>query len=265
MAADQLVVSRSEGKICYIGLNRPEKRNAINQPMAEALEGALAQAESREDAWAVILYGEGKVFSAGIDLMSLAAGGEELSRPQEFRIFVHRFQSVVNAIERMEKPVIAALHGHVLGLGLEIALGCDVRIATKSTQLGLPETRLGLIPDVGGTTRLTRTVGSARAKELIMTSRTIGAEEAERIGLVNRLAEDGEHLRTATEVAEEILKNAPLAVGLAKKIIDRGFGLDKMTFMEMEALAQSTLFLSEDFREAVAAALERREPVFKKR
>ena len=124
----------------------------------------------------------------------------------------------------------------------------------------MPEVRIGLVPDVGGTTRLTRTVGYARSKELIMTARMIEAADAEKIGLVNRVVAEGTHLAAAEELAREMTRNAPLAVGLAKRIIDKGHGLDKMTFQELEVLAQSSLLLTEDFREGASALAQRRDP-----
>ena len=160
---------------------------------------------------------------------------------QRFRRFVAESQASLNRIESIEKPVIGALHGFVGGLGLELALACDARIASAGARLGMPEVRIGLVPDVGGTTRLTRTVGYARSKELIMTARMIEAAEAEKIGLVNRVVAEGAHLAAAEELAREMARNAPLAVGLAKRIIDKGHGLDKMTFQELEVLAQSSL------------------------
>jgi enoyl-CoA hydratase/carnithine racemase len=135
----------------------------------------------------------------------------------------------------------------------------------KETRLGMPEVRVGLVPDVGGTTRLARTIGYARAKELIMTARLVDGDEAERIGLVNRVVAPGSHIAAAEELAREMARNAPVAVGLAKRIIDRGYGLDKMTFMELEMLAQSSLLMTEDFREGARALAERREPRFKGR
>jgi enoyl-CoA hydratase/carnithine racemase len=268
--SDEVIKVKIAGELAYVALNRPDKRNAVNGAMLEALPRAL-QEVNRPEVRAVILHGEGQVFSAGIDFNSLASdtgaasgpgGGPDLAR---LRHFVGESQAALSRMESLEKPVIGALHGYVGGLGLEIALACDARIAADGTRLGMPETRIGLVPDVGGTTRLTRTVGYARAKELIMTARMIDAREAERLGLVNRVVEPGRHLAAAEELAREIARNAPLAVGLAKRIIDRGYGLDKQTFMELEALAQSTLFLSEDFREGARALAERRDPKFKGR
>src|SRR6516225_4063937 len=217
--------------------------------MLEALPRALMDV-NRAEVRAVILYGEGEVFSAGIDFKSLtrdmgASGGPDLAR---FRHFVGESQAALNRLESIEKPVIGAIHGYAGGLGLEIALACDARIVAKGTRLGMPEVRVGLVPDVGGTARLARTVGYPRAKELIMTARLVDADEAERIGLVNRVVVPGSHIAAAEELAREMARNAPVAVGLAKRIIDRGYSLDKMTFMELEMLAQSSLLMTEDFR-----------------
>lgn len=269
-AAQSVIKVRIDGGTAYIALNRPEKRNAINNEVLQALPKALEEVDRRE-VRAVIIYGEGAVFSAGIDFTSLTSdtgaqggvgGGPDLPR---FRRFVHASQASLDALERIEKPVIGALHGYVGGLGLELALACDARIAATGTKLGMPETRIGLVPDVGGTTRLTRTVGYARAKELIMTARMIDAVEAERIGLVNRVVAAGTQIAAAEELAREIARNAPMAVGLAKRIIDIGQSVDKSTFMDLESLAQSSLFQTEDFREGAAALVQRRDPKFKGR
>jgi enoyl-CoA hydratase/carnithine racemase len=259
-----------KGEIAYLALNRPEKRNAINNDILRAIPEALAEVD-RPEVRAVIIYGEGAVFSAGIDFTSLAGdtgaqggagGGPDLVR---FRRFVHASQMALDALERIEKPVIGAIHGYAGGLGLELALACDARIAAVGTRLGMPETRVGLVPDVGGTMRLTRTVGYAMAKELIMTARLIDAEEAVRIGLVNRVVAAGTQIAAAEELAREIARNAPLAVGLAKRIIDIGHSADKSTFMDLESMAQSSLFQTEDFREGAAALAQRRDPKFKGR
>jgi enoyl-CoA hydratase/carnithine racemase len=260
----------TKGEIAYLALNRPEKRNAINNDVLRAIPEALAEVDRREIR-AVIIYGEGAVFSAGIDFTSLAGdtgaqsgagGGPDLVR---FRRFVHASQMALDALERIEKPVIGAIHGYAGGLGLELALACDARIAAVGTRLGMPETRVGLVPDVGGTMRLTRTVGYAMAKELIMTARLIDAEEAARIGLVNRVVAAGTQIAAAEELAHEIARNAPLAVGLAKRIIDIGHSADKSTFMDLESMAQSSLFQTEDFREGATALAQRRDPKFKGR
>jgi enoyl-CoA hydratase/carnithine racemase len=269
--ANKVVTVKVEGELAYVALNRPEKRNAINNEVLRAIPEALSEAD-QPGVRAIILYGEGPAFSAGIDFSSLAGDsnsqGSSGSRDgglARFRRFVAEAQASLNKLENLEKPVIGALHGYVGGLGLELALACDARICATGTRLGMPEVRLGLIPDVGGTTRLTRTVGYANAKELIMTARMIEPDEALRIGLVNRVVGAGTHMSAAEDLAREIARNAPLAVGLAKRIIDRGYNMDKMTFMELEALAQSVLFQTEDFAEGAQAAAQRRDPNFKGR
>jgi enoyl-CoA hydratase/carnithine racemase len=171
------------------------------------------------------------------------------------------FQSVLTRLERLEIPTIALLHGHCLGLAMELALACDFRLAASGTRLGLPETRLGIIPDVGGTTRLTRLVGPARAKELIFTGRQIDAATASQWGIVNYVVPFEELEAKANELAAEIQQAAPLAVGMAKRVVDGLSDIDRG--LMLEGWAQSQLFNTEDFGEAVQAFIEKRPPKFK--
>jgi enoyl-CoA hydratase/carnithine racemase len=256
-----LVTSRREGAVLYVGLNRPEKRNALHRDFLVSLVEVIAGAERERDVRAVVVYGEGPVFSAGVDFGTLSGDlrGEEAT---PFRSHVGEMQAAITRLETVEKPIIGALHRYVPGLGLELALAFDLRVASADCELGLPEVRLGLVPDVGGTTRLVRTVGYARAKELIMTGRMIPAEEAHAIGLVHQVAPVGEHVAAATKLAEQIAANAPLAVGLAKRLVDLGANADAHTFLGMELLAQSVLLRTEDAREGARAAAERRPPRF---
>jgi enoyl-CoA hydratase/carnithine racemase len=256
-----LITSRREGALLWVTMNRPEKRNALHREMLLELVDAIAAAERTPDVRAVILHGEGAVFSAGVDF-GMLAGDVQGEAPLPFRTLVGDMQAALGRIEAIEKPVIAAMHRYVPGLGLELALACDLRIATADCELGLPEVRVGLVPDVGGTTRLVRTVGYARAKELVMTGRMIRAEEALAIGLVHRVVSPGEHLAAAAKLGEEIAANAPLAVGLAKRLVDLGANVDKQTFLAMELLAQSILLRTEDAREGARALAERRPPRF---
>lgn len=256
-----LLNTRREEMLLYVGFNRPEKRNAIHRELLGELVDAIGSAEADPEVRAIVLYGEGPVFSAGVDFTTLGADVKgEARRP--FRAMVGDMQTAVGRLEAIEKPVIAAMHRYVPGLALELALACDFRIATEDCELGLPEVRLGLIPDVGGTTRLVRTVGPARAKDLIMTGRMIRADEALRIGLVTEVVPTGEHLAAATRLAKVIAANAPLAVGLAKKLVDLGDGLDRHTYQQIELLAQSVLVRTEDAREGAAALAARRPPRF---
>jgi len=255
------VTSRTDGAVALVAFNRPEKRNAISRDVLRALVDAVSDAERNRDVRAIVLHGEGRVFSAGVDFTMLAGdvgGGERIP----FRSQVGEMQALVTRLEAVEKPVIAAMHRYVPGLALEVALACDFRIATADCELGLPEVRVGLVPDVGGTTRLVRTVGYAKAKELIMTGRMIPAAEALRIGLVTEVVPDGTHLDAGRRLAAEIGANAPLAVGLAKRLVDLGVHTDKHTFQAMELLAQSILLPTSDAREGAAALAERRPPRF---
>ncbi len=262
MSSPSTVTSRIEGAVALVGLNRPEKRNAIDREVLRALVDAVVAAERDRVVRAVVVYGEGRVFSAGVDFGMLTgdvAGGAERT---PFRARIGDMQALVTRLEAIEKPVIAAMHRYVPGLALEVALACDFRIATQDCQLGLPEVKVGLVPDVGGTTRLVRTVGYARAKELILTGRMVTAAEALAMGLVTEVAPDGTHVEAAVRLAEEIAQNAPLAVGLAKRLIDLGTATDKHTFQAMELLAQSILVPTDDAREGARALAERRPPRF---
>lgn len=261
MSTPAPVTSRTEGPVALVALNRPEKRNPISRDVLRLLLDAVVAAERDRTVRAIVIYGEGRVFSAGVDFGMLrddVAGGERVP----FRAQVGDMQALVTRLESVEKPVIAAMHRYVPGLALELALACDFRIATPDCELGLPEVKLGLVPDVGGTTRLVRTVGYAKAKELILTGRMIPADEALRIGLLTEVAPADTHVEAATRLAEEIAQNAPLAVGLAKRLIDLGASADKHTFQAMELLAQSILVPTDDAREGAQALAERRPPRF---
>ncbi len=168
---------------------------------------------------------------------------------------------MLTRLERLELPTIALLHGHCLGLAFELALACDLRVAAEGTALGLPETLLGMIPDVGGTTRLTRLVGPARAKELIFTGRRVDAVTAERWGIVNAIVPGDELQAKGDALAAEIAAAAPLAVGMAKRVIDGLADIDRG--LMLEGWAQSQLFSTEDFMEGAQAFMMRRPAVFR--
>jgi enoyl-CoA hydratase/carnithine racemase len=245
-------------RVRHIVLDRPDKRNAIHHEMVLELRDAAREAYEATDAHCVIVRGEGRAFSAGIDISQLGnLGGAALLRP-----FRRDCIELVNLLEEMPKPVIAQIHGACLGLGAEIALACDMRVMSEDALFGLPETKLGLIPDVGGSSRLPAVVGLGIAKELIMTGRTIDAAECLRIGAANRVAPLDE-LESATHaLVEELLTAAPLAAGLAKRVLD---GVAKPTLaasLEQEVSMQQLLVATDDFREAGMAFLEKRPPRF---
>ena len=230
-----IVYTEDRGPVRHVVLNRPEKRNAMSQELLRALGDALRTAAAEESVQCVVLRGEGPVFSAGVDLVELGASAGEPGRLRPFRTV---FLECANLCEEMAKPVVCQIHRTCVGGALEVALGCDLRIASSDASLGLPEVRFGIIPDVGGSTRLPAVVGLGRAKELIMTGRTIDAAEAERIGLVNRVVAP-EDLEQATEaLVDELLANSHVAVGRAKRVIDASARPALAATLEMEVAVQ---------------------------
>jgi enoyl-CoA hydratase/carnithine racemase len=230
-----IVVTEDRGSVRHVILNRPEKRNAMSQQLLRALADALREAAADSAVHCVVLRGEGPVFSAGVDLGELA---ESAGQPGSLRPFRKVFLDCANLCEEMAKPVVCQIHRTCVGGALEVALGCDLRIASSDAQFALPEVRFGLIPDVGGSTRLPAVVGLGRAKELIMTGRSIDAAEAERIGLINRVVAP-EGLEQATQaLVDELLANSHVAVGRAKRVIDASARPALAQTLEMEVAVQ---------------------------
>jgi enoyl-CoA hydratase/carnithine racemase len=230
-----IVITEDRGPVRHVVLNRPEKRNAMNQELLRALRGALGEAAVEESVHCVVLRGEGPVFSAGVDLGELASFAGE---PGVLRPFRGVFLDCANLCEEMPKPVICQIHGACFGGALEVALGCDLRIASAGAQLGLPEVKFGIIPDVGGSTRLPAVVGLGRAKELIMTARTIDAAEAQRIGLVNRVVAPAEIEQATAALVDELLANSHVAVGRAKRVMDASARPTLAQTLELEVSVQ---------------------------
>jgi Enoyl-CoA hydratase/carnithine racemase len=218
---DEVVLTEKEDGITTIFLNRPEKRNALNPEIMNALPPAFSAAAEDPEVKAVILTGKGKTFSAGIDFVSypdLMMGKLGEGNFRWLREFLTDLHYNLNKIECLEKPVICAINGYVAGMGLELALTADFRIATKDALFGIPEVQLGLIPDVGGTTRLTRMIGIVKAKELIMTGKMITAEEALRINLANEVVAPDELMNSAKNLARYMIDNcSPVAVGWRRR------------------------------------------------
>jgi enoyl-CoA hydratase/carnithine racemase len=254
-----LVLSEDRGPIRHVVLNRPEKRNAFHAELVLATGAALRAAADDPAVRCVVLRGAGPMFSSGMDVGALAALAEAPERLGAFR--AHAIEAW-NLAEEMPKPVICAIHGACIGGALELALACDFRVLAADAIVGMPETRIGLIPDVGGSSRLPQVVGLGRAKELVMTGKLIGAEEAERIGLANRVA-PAEDLDAATQaLADELLACAPLAVALAKRVLDASARPALATTLELEALSQARCLATADFTEGTRAFAEKREPQF---
>jgi enoyl-CoA hydratase/carnithine racemase len=255
--ANPVVKCEIKEGIGIITLNRPEKRNAINEEVLENIHKAFTDLSENVAVKVILLQGAGAVFSAGIDFNFLATVARDDGRAPGIRLRegIDYIQTVLNRIERIEKPVVAKIHGFCGGLGLELSLTADFRIASQGATLGLPEIILGLIPDCGGTTRLTRLLGPGWAKELILTGDMIPAQRALEIGLIHQVCPD-ERLEEKTQAfLQKLLQRPPLALGLAKRAIDWGVGLDKMTHMEIEALTQSLLITAKDFPETLQKGL----------
>lgn len=262
---EAVVTTQQDGAIFEIVLNRPDRRNAMNYALMQGLSDAIDTAERTDGIRAVILRGEGKGFSAGIDIMSFEDMVDVYGPDWQQNLFpmTQDYQNILSKFEASSLPTILLAHGFCLGMAFELALACDFVIAAEGTKLGLPETRLGLIPDVGGTTRLTRLVGLRRAKELIMTGRTFYPEQAETWGIINRVVTPDALHQAGRELADELAGSAPLAVSYAKRVINGVNDLQRG--LQLEAWAQSVLIRSEDFAEGAQAMMTRRDPEWKGR
>ncbi len=253
-----ILFEKKEG-IGFITINRPEKLNALNYETLEELECLFFELEKDNEVKVIIITGAGeKAFVAGADIKELS----ELN-PLKAKEFAEKGQRIFSMIENMKKPVIAAVNGFALGGGCELALACHIRVASHSAKLGQPEVKLGLIPGYGGTQRLTRLVGKGFATEIILTGDMIDAEEARRIGLVNRVVEPSELMPTCLSIAKKIMANSPVAVKLALDAINRGTEVNLKEGLALEANLFSLCFASEDSKEGTKAFLEKRQPNFK--
>lgn len=250
---------RTDGPVATITVNRPQVRNALDRATIEELNRALDAAADDRAVMAIVLTGAGeKAFIAGADITELAT-----LPPMEARRFARMGQHLTHHIQWLGKPVIAAINGFALGGGCEVALSCHIRIASANAKLGQPEVNLGVIPGWGGTQRLPRLIGLGRALEILLTGDPITAEEAWRVGLVNRVVESSDLLATAEEIARKIAARGPAAVRLALEVAQRGLegGLAPGLLIEADAfgLAAST----HDWREGTAAFQQKREPSFR--
>ncbi|WP_217644995.1 enoyl-CoA hydratase-related protein [Thermoflavimicrobium dichotomicum] len=251
-----LIQWEKEDGLSVLTLNRPEVYNALNYPALQELSHVVDELVHDRDTRVVIITGAGeKSFCSGADLKERRTFTEE-----QVRRYIFLIRETFSKIERLPKPVIAAINGLALGGGMELALACDLRIAGSHALLGLTETSLGIIPGAGGTQRLPRIVGKAKAKELIFTAQKISAEQALAIGLVNRVVEKGKELVHAKEMAQLIKENAPLALAQAKFAIDHGCEVDLDTGLALETKAYETLIPTRDRLEGLQAFKEKRKP-----
>jgi enoyl-CoA hydratase/carnithine racemase len=254
-----LVLTEDRGAVRHLVLNRPEKRNALNRELIAALGAAIEEAAADDAVRVLILRGEGAMFSSGMDLGDLRELAED---PTGLRAYRRPLLQWWNLLEEMPKPTIAVIHGAALGGAFELALACDFRIMAEDAVAGIMEVRVGLLPDVGGCSRLPAVVGLGNAKELIMTGKVIDGREAHRIGFANRIAPADDLDEAGDGFARELLACAPRAVGLAKRILDASAKPALAVTLEQEVAAQETLAASEDFAEGARAFFERRDANF---
>ncbi|MEN8165165.1 MAG: enoyl-CoA hydratase-related protein [Acidobacteriota bacterium] len=247
------------GNVLWITIDRPKKLNALNVATVGEIHRAIGEAAKNSEVWAVCVTGAGdRSFVAGADIEELNTLG-----PVEAKDFAERGQAVFSGIERMKKPVVAAVNGFALGGGCELAMACHFRIATTAAVFGQPEVKLGLIPGYGGTQRLPRLVGRGRAMELLLSGRNVSADEAERIGLVNRVCEPDELEVAVGEFLKPILRNGPLAVAHCIEAVSRGLGLSLDEGCAVEASLFGLGASSPEMTEGTAAFLEKRRADFR--
>ena len=249
------------GAVATVTIARPEVRNAIDMEVFTGLLEAGTRAGSDPAVRAVVVAGEGSNFSSGIDTTVFTHG----SNGSPSSIDIGKLQSSFTIFEQISKPTIAAVAGPTFGAGLQLAIACDFRVAADDVQMSVMEVRWGILPDLGGTQRLPRMIGIARAKDLAMTARRVGGEEALQIGLVNRLVPAGTHIKAATEWAQELAAGPPLAIAAIKRLVNSAFDAPVGAGLDREATAQRRILASSDFIEAVTARVEKREPHFEAR
>lgn len=258
LMSEPLVVTEIRGPIAVVSVNRPDKLNALNAATVAELGRVFAEIDANPSIRGVILTGKGeKAFVAGADIAELAKmtprSGVEVSRAG---------QDVFRMIERFRRPVIAAINGFALGGGLELAMAAHIRIASENARLGLPEVKLGIIPGYGGTVRLPRLVGRGRALELMLSGGMIDANEAYRIGLVNRVVPQPELMKTAEAMLNEVVANGPVAIELAIQAVDHGYHATTEDALQLESNFFGLLASTADMREGMQAFLEKRKAAF---
>ena len=245
--------------IGFIKINRPKALNALNSATLDDLLGAVGELACNGAVRVVVVTGEGnKAFVAGADIQEM-----QPMNPVEGMSFSQKGHAAISALERLDKPVIAAVNGYALGGGFEVALACDIIYASEKARLGFPEVTLGILPGFGGTQRTARLVGPARAKELIFTGRVITAQEAFDMGLINKVVADEQLMPQVEELASRILSAGPVGIRLAKACINRGLTMDIETGLDFEAEAFGLCFGTEDQKEGMTAFLEKRTPTYR--
>lgn len=247
------ILSERRGHVGLITLNRPQALNALNNQLMREVMDALESFDADENVGAMVITGSVKAFAAGADI-------KEMADKSVTDMMDRDHVAVYGRIRRIQKPVVAAVSGWTLGGGCELALSCDMIVASESAKFSQPEITIGVIPGAGGTQRLTRSVGKAIAMEMILNNRTLSAQEAYQFGLVNRVVPVAEYLNEAIKLADEIASRAPLAVRAAKRMINQAYERPLSEGLAEERQAFYNLFASEDQKEGMKAFIEKRKP-----
>jgi len=255
--SDRVTVAR-EGAVAIALLNRPEQLNALSEELMEELVARLEELDRDEEILAIVIGGNERAFAAGADI-------GELARASAIELYYQRRVERWDAIRGLRTPLVAAVSGYCLGGGCELAMSCDLIVASETAQFGQPETGLGIIPGAGGTQRLTRAVGKALAMDVILSGRRLSAREALAAGLVARVVAKEAWLEEAKRVARDIAAKGPVATRLAKESVDRAYETSLSAGVEAERRALYLAFASEDAKEGLAAFAEKRRPEFKGR
>ncbi|MFL5923664.1 MAG: enoyl-CoA hydratase-related protein [Gaiellaceae bacterium] len=256
--AEPLVLVERDGAIAVVLLNRPQQLNALSDALMDELVRSLEGLDRDEAIRAIVLGGNERAFAAGADI-------GELAQASAIDLYYQRRVERWDAIRGLWTPLVAAVSGFCLGGGCELALGCDLIVASETAEFGQPETGLGIIPGAGGTQRLTRAVGKALAMDVILSGRRLSAREARAAGLVARVVAKEAWLDEAKRVARDIAEKGPVATRLAKESVDRAFETTLATGLEAERRALYLVFASEDAKEGLTAFTEKRKPEFKGR
>ena len=265
MVNEDVSVERGTGPWLEIGLNRPERRNAIREQTAAELLEILRDAEKDVSVRGVILHGREGHFSAGVDTSSFAEPEGGPYEQWRARRTSRQISRLFASLPEFTKPCVAAVEGYALGGGFELALMCDVIFASRTAQFALPEVKLGMLPGGGGTQTLSRVIGRAAAKKLIWTGRRISGTEAEALGIVSTLSDEGQALADAGSFMNDICKNAPLPIMYAKALIDQGVDMTLRQGLLQEGDLSFAVSFSEDRKEGLSAFKEKRPPEFKGR
>jgi enoyl-CoA hydratase len=247
-------------KICTVKINNPEAMNALNSTILSELDAAFTEIAANDGVSVVVITGEGRAFVAGADISQMST-----MNATEGKAFGVQGSAVFRKIENLDKPVIAAINGFALGGGCELAMACDIRIASNKAKIGQPETGLGITPGFSGTQRLPRIVGLGKAKEIIYTAKPITADEAYRIGLVNKVVEPEALMSEAYAMAAQIAKNAPIALKYSKEAINKGMQTDIDSAIALENDLFALCFSTEDQKEGMKAFFEKRPAEWKKK